>query len=174
MEPTALSLRAGKRLAVLAMAGGLGWSLLHPGHALEPPERPPVRVSACLSSDTQAHPIRVELARTPAQKQFGLMERDSLPPNAGMLFIYDEPRPPSHSFWMYKTRIPLDIAFIGENGEIRAIQSMVPCTSAGTGCPSYPAGVPFTLALEMNRGYFERKDIRVGDRFSLVPPSQCQ
>lgn len=174
MQPSPSRLHTGKRLALLTLLGGLTWGVLHQGFAMEPPEQPPERVPACLSNESAAHAIRIELAQTPAQKQFGLMERTSLPPDAGMLFIYDEPRPPSHSFWMYNTLIPLDIAFISDDGEIRAIQSMAPCTTTGTGCPSYPAGVRFSLALEMNLGYFEARGIGVGDRFALLPPDQCQ
>ena len=68
-------------------------------------------------------------------------------PDAGMLFKYREPRSASHGFWMYKTLIPLDIAYLNEDGKIGSIRKMVPCPSAsGSGCPTYPAGVPFIEA----------------------------
>ncbi len=172
MNPSRLFHHPRVRLILLLLAGTLAWGTLHSSQT-ERPEREPTRVAACLVSDTGSHPIEVELARTPAQRQFGLMERSSLPEDTGMLFIYQEERPPSHSFWMYNTLIPLDIAFMGEDGEIRAIQSMAPCHSSGTDCPSYPAGVPFSLALEMNLGYFQRHNIGVGDRLLMNPPSPC-
>lgn len=129
---------------------------------------------ACLISDTQTVPINVELAISSSERQTGLMERDALDENAGMLFVYDEPRPPSHTFWMYKTRIPLDIAFIGPEGTIRAIRSMVPCTTGANSCPTYPAGVSFTRALEMNLGFFRANGIGVGDRFVRSAHGECQ
>ncbi|WP_404362603.1 DUF192 domain-containing protein [Marinobacter sp.] len=129
---------------------------------------------ACLFSDTGAVPITVELAVTSEEKQQGLMERTSLAEDAGMLFVYDELRPPSHAFWMYKTLIPLDIAFIAPEGTIRAIRSMVPCTSGPNSCASYPAGVSFNRALEMNAGFFGRNDIGVGDRFARKDHRDCQ
>jgi hypothetical protein len=56
--------------------------------------------------------LTVELAKTPEQKTMGLMERHRLPENAGMLFMYDSTQSADARFWMFRTRIPLDIAFI--------------------------------------------------------------
>jgi len=115
--------------------------------------------------------LRVELAVTGEQRQVGLMERSSLPEDAGMLFRYEEEQPDSAAFWMYRTRIPLDIAYLDSDGTIRAIVAMDPCTSHDPRwCPSYPAGVPFHSALEVNRGYFARKGIEVGDRVVPAAP----
>ncbi|HEV2149243.1 MAG TPA: DUF192 domain-containing protein [Longimicrobiaceae bacterium] len=112
--------------------------------------------------------LRVELATTDEQRAMGLMERASLPQDAGMLFWYPETQPDSGAFWMYRTRIPLDIAFVDSAGTIRAIHAMEPCTSPDSRwCPSYPAGAPFRGALEVNRGYFARRGIDVGDRLLL-------
>ena len=109
--------------------------------------------------------LQTELARTAEQKQLGLMERRSLPERAGMLFVYDSTQPPTSAFWMYRTRIPLDIAFIDSAGVIRSIVPMVPCTSdVADACPNYPAGAPFRAALEVNAGFFRRAGVGVGDR----------
>nr|WP_298413438.1 DUF192 domain-containing protein [uncultured Halomonas sp.] len=114
------------------------------------------------------HRLSVEIARTPHERSFGLMERDDLPDDAGMLFVYEREQPSASGFWMYRTRIPLDIAFLSENGEIRAIDTMPPCESEQAArCPSYPAGVPFYTALEVNAGYFDMHGIEVGDRLTL-------
>ncbi|MGC3872658.1 DUF192 domain-containing protein [Halomonas sp. GXIMD04776] len=114
------------------------------------------------------HHLSVEIARTPQERSFGLMERDHLPDNAGMLFVYPREQPPGTGFWMYRTRISLDIAFLAKDGEIRAIHTMPPCESERPSeCPSYRAGVPFHVALEVNRGYFDARDIEVGDRLIL-------
>ena len=118
-------------------------------------------------SDTVS--LTVELATTPDQHTMGLMERRALPDRAGMLFLYADVQPASSAFWMFRTKIPLDIAFIDSAGVIRTTLTMVPCTSVlAEGCPEYPAGAPFISALEVNAGYFARHRIRVGDR--LVMP----
>ena len=125
---------------------------------------------ACLIAGNREVPITVELARTPEQRSKGLMGRTELAGNAGMLFIYASPRRPDQGFWMYRTLIPLDIAYLDENGVIGAIVAMAPCPSErGSECPSYPAGVPYSLALEMNQGFFEAHDISVGDRLEWAP-----
>lgn len=129
---------------------------------------------ACLLSPTQGTPITIEIARSSGERSRGLMERQTLAPDAGMLFVYDSERKADHGFWMYQTLIPLDIAYLGRDGTIRAIRQMSPCPSdQGRDCPTYEAGVPFYLALEMNQGYFESRGIDVGHRLSLEP-SDCR
>lgn len=130
-------------------------------------------VQACLTSDSQALPITIEVARKPAERSRGLMGRTELAQNAGMLFVYNSQRRADHGFWMYRTLIPLDIAYLDRDGTIDAIRHMEPCPSEqGRDCPTYQAGVPFYRALEMNLGYFEKQGISVGDRLSM-DPSDC-
>jgi uncharacterized protein len=108
--------------------------------------------------------LAVELAASGEQKTTGLMERRHLPDTAGMLFVYDSLQPPDAGFWMYRTRIPLDIAFLDASGRVRAIKQMVPCeTTLPEGCPTYPPGVPYQYALEVNAGFFARRRVAVGD-----------
>jgi hypothetical protein len=77
----------------------------------------------------------LELAVSPEQKSMGLMERRLLAPHAGMLFVYDSIQPGNAGFWMYRTRIPLDIAFLDSAGVIRSVRSMTPCpTTIAQGC----------------------------------------
>jgi uncharacterized membrane protein (UPF0127 family) len=112
--------------------------------------------------------VLVELAVTADQHSLGLMERRALPDTSGMLFLYPATRPASDAYWMYRTRIPLDIAFIDSAGTIRTIHRMEPCSALLTeGCPSYPAGASFRAALEVNAGYFSRHGVQPGDRVSL-------
>ena len=125
-------------------------------------------VALRIATEADTLPLRAELAATEEQRALGLMERSSLPADAGMLFWYTEAQPGSAGFWMFRTRIPLDIAFLGPGGEILAIQAMEPCPSDyPRNCPSYPAGVEFQGALEVNRGYFQRHGIGTGDRVLL-------
>ena len=122
-------------------------------------------VEGCFVSAANTVPVKLEVASSPEQRQKGLMGRTSLAPDAGMLFEYSEPREASHGFWMYKTLIPLDIAYLNQDGVIGSIRQMVPCASAsGARCPTYPAGVPFSQAVEMNAGFFREHGIGRGDR----------
>ena len=129
------------------------------------------RLRLVAGSDTI--PVVAELAERKEQRTLGLMERRHLPDTAGMLFIYDSTQSGSPGFWMYRTRIPLDIAFVDSLGVIRSISHMVPCPATlMEGCPSYPAGAPYRAALEMNAGYFARHKLDVGGKILLADTSR--
>lgn len=124
-------------------------------------------VSARVVTDTDTVSITVELATTEAQRSYGLMDRESLPRDHGMLFIYGEVQPGSAGFWMYRTLIPLDIAFLDEDNHIVAVLQMDPCRSADPAqcrVATYAPGVPYRSALEMPRGWFAARGAGVGDR----------
>jgi uncharacterized membrane protein (UPF0127 family) len=113
-------------------------------------------------------PLRVEIASSAEQRTMGLMERTVLPESAGMLFLYPSDQPATAGFWMFRTRIPLDIAFLDSSGAVVAIRSMVPCgAELAAGCPSYEPGVPYRAALEVNAGYFQRHGVAAGSRVRL-------
>lgn len=123
---------------------------------------------ACFVTNSDLVPVALEVASTSEQRQVGLMGRTELPINHGMLFQYEEAREPKNGFWMYRTLIPLDIAFLDREGTIRNIRAMVPCSaSQGTSCPIYPAGVHYWSAVEMNAGFYLANGITVGDRLVL-------
>lgn len=108
--------------------------------------------------------LTVEIASTPGQQQLGLMERTTLGENSGMIFIYETPQDTLGGFWMYRTRIPLDIAFIDSAGRIVTIHTMQPCASPNASlCPSYRPTAPFLHALEVNSGYFQGHGVKIGD-----------
>lgn len=112
--------------------------------------------------------VIVEVARTSAQKTQGLMERQMLADSTGMLFVYTSNQPADAGFWMYRTRIPLDIAFADSSGVIVAIRQMEPCVARlAAGCPAYTPGAEYRYALEVNLGFFARHGIRVGSRILL-------
>ncbi|HSP57863.1 MAG TPA: DUF192 domain-containing protein [Halomonas sp.] len=129
-------------------------------------------VPVVVHSDQGPHRLMVEAARTQAQRSKGLMDRDHLEPEAGMLFLYRQTQASRNGFWMFRTRIALDIAFIGEDGEIVAIETMQPCESSSPGdCPVTRPGAAYVAALEVNAGYFEERGIKVGDCVSW--PGSC-
>lgn len=125
--------------------------------------------SGVLHAKEGRYSLMLEVASTSRQRRNGLMERDSMAPDAGMLFVYDEEQTTDHAFWMYQTRIPLDIAFLDHDGEIQSITSMAPCTREKEACPRYPAGTRFWMALEVNAGYFNEHGIAAGDRLEVDP-----
>ncbi|AZT85840.1 DUF192 domain-containing protein [Marinobacter sp. NP-4(2019)] len=130
-------------------------------------EEPLPSREACLMTDHRIIPITVEMAITESERRKGLMGRESLAPDTGMLFLYDKPRSPDHGFWMYRTLIPLDIAYLDQEGTIKAIKQMVPCRStSGSDCPVYRAGVSFSAVLEMNQFFFRNNGISVGHQLS--------
>lgn len=107
--------------------------------------------------------LTVEVASTPAQWERGLMERDELEPDGGLLFLFSEPRAADDAFWMWRTPIPLDLAALDADGTVTAILSMEPCDApVPERCPAYVPGVPHHAALEVNRGWFARNGVGTG------------
>jgi uncharacterized protein len=118
---------------------------------------------------TDTLPLKVEVASTPEQHQLGLMERTALPETQGMIFVYDAPQDTLGGFWMYRTRIPLDIAFIDTAGRIVTIHTMQPCQSPNAQlCPSYRPSAPYLHVLEVNAGYFARHGVELGDTVRML------
>lgn len=100
--------------------------------------------------------LSVEISSTTKDRTMGLMFRDSLPERSGMFFIFEfEAR---HTFWMKNTTIPLSIAFINSNYIIVDIQDMEPL-SLKECSPRFPC----LFALEVNRHWFKKHGINVGD-----------
>jgi len=108
------------------------------------------------------HKVSVEVADSNALRRKGLMFRENLPENQGMLFVYPETR--RLSFWMKNTRIPLDIAFIAADGEILQIEHMQPFDEVST-----RSREPAKFALETNQGWFAKHDVRVGAKVVGLP-----
>jgi len=99
--------------------------------------------------------ISLELADTPSKRAQGLMGRKDLSENEGMIFIF--PKKYSQSFWMQNTYLPLDIAFLDDNGSIFQIEQMSPLSTRFT-----TSSKPCKYAVEMNEGWFEKNSIGVG------------
>ena len=102
-------------------------------------------------------PLNLEIPSNQKDFNMGLMFRETLDKNSGMLFIFDQVS--EKSFHMKNTRIPLDIAFINKNGIIESIKELEPLNTN----PVY-SDSEVLYALEVNRGWFVEKNIKVGDR----------
>lgn len=109
--------------------------------------------------------IDVEVAITYQEQMQGLMHRESMPENHGMLFVYSQPK--YMSFWMKNTFIPLSIAYIREDGIIGNIEDMVPQQGTMTPVERYNSKYKSLYALEMNQGWFEKQGVKAGDRIEI-------
>lgn len=104
--------------------------------------------------------VTAEIADNQELRAQGLMNRDSLATNHGMLFVYGTAE--VRSFWMRNTRIALDIAFIDANGVIINIEQMEPQSDQ-----NYFSQGPMMYALEMDRGWFEANGVGPGARLEF-------
>ncbi|MFN2526147.1 MAG: DUF192 domain-containing protein [Actinomycetota bacterium] len=118
---------------------------------------------ALIDTGSESVLIDVEVAATPEQRGFGLMHRETLDADAGMVFLWFGPT--SASFYMKDTLIPLSIAFFDERGRILKILDMDLCTKDP--CRLYDPGVTYWGALEVNQGAFERWGVERGDIITI-------
>lgn len=110
--------------------------------------------------------LKVEVAENEQQYQRGLMYRNRLDQNRGMLFIFknEEPR----SFWMKNTFIPLDIGYFSKSKKLLEIIAMDAVPSEMSIPKSYPSTYPSMYALEVNRGWFAKNQVVVGDSLKIL------
>lgn len=106
--------------------------------------------------------IDVQLAESPEQQQTGLMFRQEMPAQEGMLFIFE--RPSRQCFWMKNTLLPLTAAFVADDGRIVNLADMKPQTT-----DSHCSEEPVRYVLEMNQGWFDKKNIRKGFKLGGAP-----
>lgn len=108
--------------------------------------------------------ITAEVADEPHERTAGLMFRESLAPDSGMLFVM--PRPDRAGFWMKNTLIPLSIAYINSSGVILEIHDMKPRSEK-----TVPSVFPtVAYALEMEQGWFQKSGVNPGERLRGLPP----
>jgi uncharacterized membrane protein (UPF0127 family) len=154
-------------LALLALAGCGGGDADEEGEreATTPTATGPVFEEGRVKIDTEGRQVLVdvEIAETPVQQQLGLMHRESLASEAGMVFLF--PRETRGGFWMKNTLIPLSIAFFDRDGRILRILDMDPCTDDP--CPVYDPHISYRGALEVNHGAFAEWGVREGDRITV-------
>lgn len=149
-------LLAGAFLLVLALASGAAAAASNVGlGGIAAPDGPTVaRATARIVFGEYV--VTAEVARTQEERAQGLMYREQLGEDAGMLFIF--PDNSVRGFWMQNTYIPLDIAFLDPSFRVVDIQQMEPMTTE-----QHTGRAPFSYALEVNQGWFEAHGVRVGD-----------
>jgi len=108
------------------------------------------------------HNIKAEMAVTDEQRQIGLMHRASMGNNEGMLFVFE--RPGVQCFWMKNTLIPLQTAFLTDDGTVVNLAEMKP-KSLDNHCSAGPV----RFVLEMNTGWFSKRGIKPGTRLQGEP-----
>ena len=119
-------------------------------------QSPPQRVTLRAAGQS----LTVEVARTEAQRERGLMERANLGPRDGMIFVFD--RDDHLSFWMKNTPSPLSIAFLAADGKILQIEDMQPFSET-----IVRSRLSARYALEMRKGAFAELGISEGDKFQF-------
>lgn len=146
-----MSTREGLRFFLL-----YSFALVLPGCHPEPtaPGRPGDR----LLLEVKGRKITVEVSCDDLSRRRGLQDRERLPEDAGMLFIF--PRDERQDFWMKSTLIPLSIAFLDPDGKILQIEDMKPHDETNTTSNS-----KVRFAVEVNKGWFQKNGIGVGDAF---------
>jgi uncharacterized membrane protein (UPF0127 family) len=138
-------------LLVVCLDGGLGACM---AHASGP------------SVSLDGHRFSIEIAADEASRERGLMFRETMPADHGMLFVFD--RPDVRTFWMKNTHIPLDILYFDQNYKLVSVQRRVPpCLDSGNNCPVYPSAGPAQYVLELNAGMADKLDVNPGDVLSV-------
>jgi uncharacterized protein len=108
--------------------------------------------------------VKVEIADTEAKRQRGLMFREQLAPNEGMIFLFDELD--YYPFWMKNTLIPLDMLWLDPDGRVVSIAQSVPPCKADP-CPSYFPDAKSVYVVEVVSGFVREHKVKVGDVLQL-------
>lgn len=129
-------------------------------------------LSACASAHSPwvelgGHRYAIEIADDDAERARGLMYRDAMPEDHGMLFIHDRLEP--QAYWMKNTKIPLDILYFDNDRKLVSQQRDVPPCSLGDACPPYPSNAPARYVLELNAGEAELLKLQDGAQMTFGP-----
>jgi uncharacterized membrane protein (UPF0127 family) len=109
--------------------------------------------------------FRIEVANDNDTREFGLMKRDSMGPDHGMIFVFPDEKP--RAFWMKNTRFNLDIAFIDHTGTVVSIKQM-----RAYDLTSVPSDAPAKYAIELNLGTAQTVGLKVGDHVNIPPEAR--
>lgn len=142
------------------LAAGLGMLLLLScGAHSAPPPSPAATASGPRVVFPDGHAVSVEIAADDATREQGLMYRDSLPPDTGMIFLF--PASGDYPFWMKNTLIPLDMIWLDDQKKIVHIAREVPPCKADP-CPNYPPNAIARAVLEVAGGVASRHGLQNG------------
>ena len=130
-------------------------------------------LSACASTagngnwvELKGKRFGVEIADDEAERARGLMFRDEMAADHGMLFVHEGEEP--QSYWMKNTRIPLDIIYFDHDRKLVSVAHAPPC-SLGDNCPPFPSEGPALYVLELNAGTVEALGAKAGDELKFGP-----
>lgn len=124
-----------------------------------------VRITTTAGAEVE---VDVKVAETDDARRRGLMEVTELPEGTGMLFLFEEER--TSGFWMWNTLVELDIAFAAADGEIVAVETMVPCETSRADCPVTAPGAPYATALEVAGDSLADAGVTPGARLTWSEP----
>ena len=145
-------------IALAAPGFGLGFSACAQDQKVPKVAPRPADTLVMLPDGSTVH---VELAKTEAERQFGLMERTSLPQGRGMLFIHDQPG--QYPYWMYDCKIGLDIIWMDQGHRIVEMSpNTPPCKGKSTTCPNYGGHATSVYVLELPVGSIKAHQLAVG------------
>ena len=148
--------RAAVRLGrAVALAGALALPTCL--FAQEGPQKLPA-----IALNAGMHIIQAQVAQTPEQRSIGLMNRQTMGTNEGMLFVFEQAG--QQCFWMKNTLLPLSIAFLADDGSVVNIEAMQPRT-----LDSHCSKKPVRFVLEMNEGWFAKRGIKPGNTLKGAP-----
>jgi uncharacterized membrane protein (UPF0127 family) len=106
------------------------------------------------------HPLEVDVAATEEERRIGLMGREPLPENTGMLFVYEEPE--MLRFWMKNVKFPIDIGFFDRKKTLIQVETM-PANKT----TEYKSYRPAMYALEVSAGWFSKHQVNLGDKLEF-------
>ena len=153
VKPTATEGELVRRLMCWTLlAAALGYSATGEAVTAQTPGTP-ATAWVIFGTDT----IRAEVARSPEERQRGLMFRDAVPDGTGMLFVFE--RPSVQDIWMKDTFVPLDVAFLDASFRVVNIESLEPLDLT-----TKSSAAPVLFALEVPQGWFSEHGVESGRR----------
>jgi uncharacterized membrane protein (UPF0127 family) len=129
-----------------------------------------ISLTACTHTpwvELDGHRYSIEIADDDTERARGLMFRDEMAVDHGMLFIHSDEEP--LAYWMKNTHIPLDILYFDRGFKLVGEQRNVPPCTAGNACPSYPSNAPALYVLELNAGQAAEIGLKKGDPLKVDP-----
>jgi len=122
------------------------------------------KAPATPSVELKGSTYSIEIAEDNAAREHGLMDRESMPADHGMLFIFQDDA--MRAFWMKNCKFPQDMLFFDAQRKLISVQRNVPACTADP-CPAYSSGAPARYVLELNAGQAEKLGVHPGDELTI-------